>query len=309
MRNCGKRWRVLVAGFRLGTARKKREPSPAPRHENCKTSWFWGCELFAHFTIDAPTYRKLSRRMSGANALEAIQTFVATLQPLQRPFVRVYSNGAFISNPPNLSNSSIEALSSAGSTLVLKQVDLFDRDMQEACSLLASDYGAPVHANIYYTPAGTKGFNAHFDYHDTVLWQFGGAKRWNLWPPGLPFEDRVNLSSVIEEARRLRKRATLLLKTGYALRIPAGLIHCATSTKAGSVHVTFGIYESSFCFFWFEVLAQLAAGDGRQRKLAESLVKILSEKTAGRSVFPRRTAMELDNALTSQLRRYFRQKA
>lgn len=201
-----------------------------------------------HYKIESPVYQRILHRFSAGNSIGWLEQYLNSIPPLPRPFVRIYSQGRFAPNPAPLDSQSLPELSASGATVVLKQVDLFDPDMRKACEIFSRQRHAPVHANIYYTPANQKGFRAHFDFHDTILWQLFGAKSWSTWAQPLPIEERVNDSSVIDRACRHRKKSNFLLDAGFALEIPTGLIHCASATRAGSIHITFGVYRESFCF-------------------------------------------------------------
>jgi ribosomal protein L16 Arg81 hydroxylase len=135
----------------------------------------------------------------------------------------IHSQVGLTSKPTSITAHSLAEFSAAGSTIVLKQIDLFDKEMHEACTLLSRQRRAPVHANVYYTPAGCEGYLAHFDFHDTIIWQICGAKHWRLWSPPVAVEERINAKPVIDRARRRRRKSKLVLETGFALEIPAGL--------------------------------------------------------------------------------------
>ena len=262
--------------------------------------------LHSTYKIDSPIYRSLLRRFSVGSAAESFKNLVDSLPQLPQPFFLIYSQGAFTSKPPSLTAHSLARIGVAGSTIVLKQIDLFDKEMHEACMLLSRQWQAPVHANLYYTPAKRQGYSAHFDFHDTVIWQICGAKHWRLWSPPLAVDERINVTSVIYRACRYRRNSKLVLETGFALEIPAGLVHCAKATGFGSIHVTFGIYKHTFCFYWLQILAELARLGKYENSLSDTLVKTLRAKTTGQTNLSSDAIRELDGMIFSKLLDYVR---
>ena len=261
---------------------------------------------YSSYKINSSINQSVSRRFSGASTLESLQNFIGSLPPLPQPFFLIFSQGAFTSKPTSLSAHSLAKLNAAGSTVVLKQIDLFDEEIRKVCLLLSRRRRAPVHANVYYTPCGREGYNAHFDFHDTVIWQICGAKHWRIWSPPVPVEERINAASVIDRACRGGKKSTFVLDAGFALEMPTGLVHCAKATGSGSIHITFGIYKSTFCFYWLQILAELARLGEYERSLSEALVKTLRAKTAGQTNLSSDAIRDLDNTIFSGLLGYVR---
>lgn len=262
-----------------------------------------------HYKIESPVYQRILHRFSARDSIDWLEQYVGSIPSLPQPFVRIYSQGKFVSNQAPLNGRSLAKLSALGATVVLKQVDLFDADMRDACEAFSRERHAPVHANIYYTPANQKGFRAHFDFHDTILWQLFGAKSWSTWAQPLPVAERVNDSSVIDQACRHRKKSSFILDTGFALEIPTGLIHCASAEKTGSIHITFGVYRDSFCFYWLEILAEFARIGKSERHLSEALTKTLRAKASALNELSPKVISELDAAVFSGLLDYARGRA
>src|SRR5215469_8498820 len=64
------------------------------------------------------------------------------------------------------------------------------------CRSLEAVFHCPVHANMYLTPEGAQGFDAHFDTHEVFVLQLEGSKQWRLYgePRALPLVDeRFNI--------------------------------------------------------------------------------------------------------------------
>src|SRR5207248_4395413 len=49
------------------------------------------------------------------------------------------------------------------------------------CRCLEAAFHCPVHANMYLTPKGAQGFDAHFDPHEVFVLQLEGRKTWRLY--------------------------------------------------------------------------------------------------------------------------------
>jgi ribosomal protein L16 Arg81 hydroxylase len=129
---------------------------------------------------------------------------------------------------------------STGATLSISQVDeLFPaiRQLAESCEELFEFY---VAANLYAGWRKDRGFDVHWDSHDTLILQVIGRKEWKVWKPTrlhplqgdgrdvapLPTEDPV---------------WTGRLEDGDMLYMPRGWWHVAYPLDEPSVHVTMGL--------------------------------------------------------------------
>jgi hypothetical protein len=114
---------------------------------------------------------------------------------------------------------------------------------------LSDDLGHPVGINLYLTPAGSQGFQAHMDGHDVFILQLDGPKRWEVYKPQfeLPLDDHP---SKIVEGDLGRALLSPELEPGDVLYIPRGFIHRARTTKSSSLHLTMGIHS----WRWVDVL-------------------------------------------------------
>jgi hypothetical protein len=98
----------------------------------------------------------------------------------------------------------------------------------------------PIHVNLYYTPAGTQGFEAHYDVMDVFILQLEGTKVWEIREPAanLPLPDehaplnKDRLPPVVFEEE---------LRAGTVLYLPRGQVHSARTNTTASLHLTFGI--------------------------------------------------------------------
>jgi ribosomal protein L16 Arg81 hydroxylase len=111
---------------------------------------------------------------------------------------------------------------------------------------LSDDLGHAINMNLYLTPAGAQGFQAHMDGHEVFVLQLDGPKRWEVYKPNyrLPLESRLEVGAL--------GKAVLSpeLEPGDLLYIPRGFIHRAHTTDASSLHLTIGVQS----WRWVDVL-------------------------------------------------------
>ena len=149
--------------------------------------------------------------------------------------------------------------------------------LDQLCRSLQRELGFKVGGNLYVTPEGRQGLEAHSDSHDVFVVQMAGRKDWEIWgsPYVLPVEYRAPM--VFEEGRRRDHRGdgfggrgyrgedvgpSLLecsLDAGDLLYVPRGFVHQAVASHGTSVHVTIGIHATT----WGDLLALAAAQESR----------------------------------------------
>jgi len=107
------------------------------------------------------------------------------------------------------------------------------------CQTLSGELSARCHANVYLTPTGERGLNAHYDTHDVFVAQVYGSKHWRLWDGGT----RLPLRS--QPSRRDQDLGELVAEfdvhPGDMLYLPRGTIHQAVSNDTASLHLTVGV--------------------------------------------------------------------
>jgi JmjC domain len=131
-----------------------------------------------------------------------------------------------------------------GATVVLQALQFTDPAFGELSTNLALELDHPVQINAYLTPPAERGLDIHFDFHDVVVVQLAGRKRWRVWEP-LPRSQRpLKRGPVIAQPAPDELGATLLdrvLEPGSSLAVPRGFPHAAESVEAESAHLTIGI--------------------------------------------------------------------
>ncbi len=154
-----------------------------------------------------------------------------------------------------------------GKTVVLNSLQTRWPAVAVLCRNLAGQFGCPVHANLYLTPPGEQGFDAHYDTHEVFVLQIEGTKQWRFYGSGreLPLAperaiyDRKELRPPTEE---------VLLRPGDLLYLPRGHIHEAFTTDHLSLHLTVGLRV----FRWADLLHQAVdAVSAREVRLRASL--------------------------------------
>ena len=70
-----------------------------------------------------------------------------------------------------------------GATVVLQALQFSDRIFAELSTNLALELDHPVQVNAYLTPPAEQGLDIHFDFHDVIVVQLAGRKRWRVWRP------------------------------------------------------------------------------------------------------------------------------
>lgn len=155
----------------------------------------------------------------------------------------------------------VETLSNAfqqGETLGLSGLQAFWPAAGRLAAALQEDLDARVNVNAYLTRAGTQGFSLHFDTHDVLVLQVGGAKDWFLYDPVVPLpissfdyagHIRAGFNTMLpEDGARLRRQ--IRLRSGDLLYMPRGLPHKAIASDEPSLHLAIGIHS----LYWVDVL-------------------------------------------------------
>ena len=150
-----------------------------------------------------------------------------------------------------------------GKTVVIMGMQQRWMPIAALCRELESVFFCPVHANMYLTPDGAQGFDAHFDTHEVFVLQLEGSKHWRVYgaPRPLPgVEERFNLpKDELGPPREVR------LDPGDLLYLPRGFVHEAFTSECHSLHLTVGVNVYRWSDLLHEALADLAARDSRFR--------------------------------------------
>jgi ribosomal protein L16 Arg81 hydroxylase len=162
-----------------------------------------------------------------------------------------------------------------GATIRVRAIQRFCEPLGNLCRNVEEELGFPVRANLYCTPANSRGFNLHFDTHEVFVLQLFGKKRWQIFAPSetLPLESvpRLPFEDDSEALRRSRDSAPsnetqlglpvieAVLDPGDCLYLPRGFLHQADAQDEPSVHLTIGIHVVTWLDLLSVALGQTAA--------------------------------------------------
>ncbi|MEJ7561939.1 MAG: cupin domain-containing protein, partial [Ilumatobacteraceae bacterium] len=94
------------------------------------------------------------------------------------------------------------------------------------------------------SPASARGLDLHFDFHDVLVVQLSGSKRWRVWDRldrtatpvrGAPHTHAPTIDEVGEA------RFDRILEAGDCLHVPRGCPHSPETVDEASAHLTIGI--------------------------------------------------------------------
>lgn len=158
----------------------------------------------------------------------------------------------------------LRAVYARGKTVVIMTMQQRWLPIALLCRKLESFFHCPVHANLYLTPAGAQGFDAHFDTHEVLVLQLEGHKHWRLYGPTrkLPLVDeRFNVPR--EQLGAVRE---IGLEPGDLLYIPRGHVHEAFTSETASMHLTVGINIFRWADLLHEAVDSVTRRDERFRE-------------------------------------------
>lgn len=155
-----------------------------------------------------------------------------------------------------------------GASVVLQGLQFSDRVFAELSTNLALELDLPVQVNAYLTPPAEQSLDVHFDFHDVVIAQLAGRKRWRVWTP-LPRSERpVRRGPPVAQPTLDELGAPTLDKVvqpGDTLTVPRGFPHLAETVDEESVHLTIGLMALT----WNRVVAAAADAAASGTALAD----------------------------------------
>lgn len=158
----------------------------------------------------------------------------------------------------------LHRLYAQGKTVVIMTMQQRWLPIALLCRNLEAVFHCPVHANLYLTPQGAQGFDAHFDTHEVLVLQLEGHKTWRLYGSGrsLPL-----VGERYQVARDdLGPPHEVHLSPGDLLYLPRGHIHEAFTAECASLHLTVGINVFRWADLLHQALADLTRADERFRE-------------------------------------------
>lgn len=149
---------------------------------------------------------------------------------------------------PQLNFSQVEQLLSQNAALLLTQAHELLEPLATLSHELTQAFAEPVNINIYFGGPNSKGFPAHVDHHDVLVFQVLGRKRWTIHEPTLI--DPILLPEHLTEPPTGEPAWEGDLCAGDVLYLPRGFWHSAQGTAgSGTLHLACGIQPLSGLHF------------------------------------------------------------
>ncbi|MGW9553054.1 JmjC domain-containing protein [Nocardiopsis sp. NPDC055551] len=147
-----------------------------------------------------------------------------------------------------------------GSSLVLDGVDRMHPAVGAAADDLMRLVRERAQANLYLIWGDSRGFDTHWDDHDTMIVQLAGSKHWQVHGPGTrPFpmkNDTDHTHTPPRDAEGLPHQVWEgVLRPGQVLHVPRGWWHTVTGNGEMSMHLTFGFTRATG-IDWAEALVR-----------------------------------------------------
>jgi ribosomal protein L16 Arg81 hydroxylase len=152
-----------------------------------------------------------------------------------------------------------------GATIVISQAHEKIPSLANFRRNIQNELKLRCQTNVYLSPKGKQGFNAHFDSHDVFILQVAGTKTFNFYEGGveLPYQhDEFQAGKHTVGALS----QSIALEPGDTLYIPRGVIHDAVATEQTSLHITLGIYAITLRDVLIQMAEQLTDIDPAYRK-------------------------------------------
>lgn len=130
-----------------------------------------------------------------------------------------------------------------GASLIIDAVETIHPPVAAAAEDLMRFVREPVQVNLYLTWGHSRGFDPHWDDHDTFVVQIAGTKHWTVHGSGRPFpmtrdvtHDHTCPEAVIWQGE---------LAPGHVLHVPRGWWHAVRGAGDLSLHLTFGFTRAT----------------------------------------------------------------
>lgn len=196
----------------------------------------------AEFRGHAPLHARSGAGRTHLLSLADIDSYLAAAE-LRTGMVDIVSHGervppeAFTGRDGRIAAHTVAAHRARGATIVLPQLDCAFPRLGAFCGALEEALSAPIQANAYLSPPGSRGFVPHYDTHDVFALQIAGSKLWRLFGEPLPADAPFRPGDRDPGPATL----TLTLRPGDCLYVPRGLVHEAVNQGGEpSLHISFG---------------------------------------------------------------------
>ncbi len=138
----------------------------------------------------------------------------------------------------------------AGASLVLDGMDRMHPPIGAAADDLMRLTRERAQANLYLIWGESRGFDTHWDDHDTVIVQVEGTKHWQVHGPGSrPYPMKNDTDHAHTPPRDADGEPHMVwegvLRPGQVIHVPRGWWHTVTGTGEVSMHLTFGFTRAT----------------------------------------------------------------
>ena len=150
----------------------------------------------------------------------------------------------------------------AGATVILQSLHRHWPALRRLCDLLGDEWLSQAQTNVYFTPAGGRGFTAHADGHDVFVLHLSGTKSWTVYQkPTVAAGIGAHLKSPgygrlkEHDPTELVPLGRFVLHPGDLLYLPSGYIHEAAANAEPSLHITLGLAPHRGSYWMRECIA------------------------------------------------------
>lgn len=173
------------------------------------------------------------------SVLGARELYFPTIQLTQKG--RAFDASEYADAQQRILGLRLMQLHAQGATVVMSQAQSLFANLDTLCREVMQWMQMRCQTNVYLSPAGNQGFNAHYDTHDVFILQISGTKTFNFYEEGvdLPFTDDPFDRSIIES---WNISDSIKLQAGDTLYIPRGVVHDAVAEEQRSLHITLGLF-------------------------------------------------------------------
>ncbi len=169
---------------------------------------------------------------------ETLQRVLAAEPPAD---VLVVALGKLLERPPPRTLAEARALLGQGIGLVIRRAEQHDPALSALAAAFASELGGQAHIQLFITPAGTHGFDWHYDFEEVFIAQTLGIKEYFFRDNSTDLHTPVGATPDFERIRKETSPiATVRLAAGDWVYIPARWWHVASCVE-DSLSISVGV--------------------------------------------------------------------
>jgi hypothetical protein len=185
---------------------------------------------------------------------------------------------------------------SEGATVVMHNLQTRHEPIHRLCAELEDELEIFLGANSYLTPAGSTGFDPHYDWHDILVLQLEGTKTWTVCEQrdvDLYQYRKGGGKRIFQHGEDFGNCTELVFRPGDLFYAPFGTIHYAkTNTtqdktdndppEQHSMHLTFSLIRQQFT--WGQFLQDIV--ESRTEKYSSVFSALVASNTRLQSQIP-----------------------